>query len=505
MSYGRLLLFFSLLLLFASCRKEHYDVTNVHGVNAEGELLLPVVHKSFTMMDMMVRFQMDSLISCSETGELSYGYTFEDYGVLDGQRLLQFNDLNYHDRYAFDNPYPVSLPVSLDTVLSFGHSIVFEADDISVLEAVMKSGRIDIKVESNVGSLNRVVLRSPELKDASGHDFVLDLQVQYNSFGFDLTDLFYSSNMANTLTLNYELYCTFFPTADPELFVDFDIEGRELAMSSIRGYMNPYSSRNTMDTVISLFPGNLVGMLELENIRMKLSERNTFPLSASLVVDTAIMTTEGQVPFSVFSPMPLMADLPSQNTFDEVYTTKLNGKLNASGGRLYASSVFVVNPTGTAEMITVADTCSIDVKVDLKIPFSFRIDEVSYYDTVNMKLSELDMPDLIEAITLEMTFTSTLPLNLSGQFFMYDSENEVITDTLINNAQLIRASFDGQPTTTTVSIDITEDRVQNVMHSDRIIMAYTLDTDAHDVKLNANQSLGLAVKGKVKYNGIVGF
>jgi hypothetical protein len=505
MRYSKLLVALSLLLLFASCKKGHYDVTNVNGVNAEGELLLPVAHKSFTMMDMMVRFQMDSLVSCSETGELSYGYSFEDYGVLNGQRLLQFNDLNYHDLYAFENPYPVSLPISFDSVLSFEHTIVFEANDISVLEAVMKSGRIDFYIETNVGSLNRVVLRSPEFKDASGHDFVLDLQPQSNSFGFDLTDLNFASDVANTLTLSYELYCTITSSDDPELYVDFNIEGRELAMSKVRGFMNPYSSRNTIDTVVSLFPGNLAGMLELENIRMKVSERNFFPLSASLVVDTALMTIENQEPFSIFSPMPLSVDLPSQNSFDEVYTTLLNGKLNASGGRLFASSEFVVNPTGAAEMITVADTCSIDVKIDLEVPFSFRIDEVNYFDTVNMKLSEIDMPDLIEAITLELSFTSTLPLNLNGQFFMYDSENGVITDTLINNAQLIQASFDGQPTKTMVSVDITEGRVQNVLHSDRIIMAYALDTDAHDMKLNANQNLGLEIKGKVKYNGVVEF
>ena len=83
---------------------------------------------------------------------------------------------------------------------------------------------------------------------------------------------------------------------------------------------------------------------------------------------------------------------------------------------------------------------------------------------------------------------------------MYDSEHEVITDTLVEEGRMIEASFDGQPTHTTFSIDITEERIQDVLYSDRIIMQYMLDTDARDVKLNANQKLMLFVKAKAEYD-----
>jgi len=186
-----------------------------------------------------------------------------------------------------------------------------------------------------------------------------------------------------------------------------------------------------------------------------------------------------------------------------VFSESLSGRITTSGGRVYASSNFVVNPLGMNEMVIVDDTCTVDLKINVEIPFAFEADDVRYMDTIDMQLSELDMPDLIEKLTLEMTFTSTLPLNLDGRFFMYNSENEMITDTLLSDARLIQASFDGQATTSTVSIDITEERMEHVLHSDRIIMVYEVDTDAHDVKLNANQKLDIFVKAKVKYNGVV--
>ena len=59
MKFNKLLFAFSLVaVLFTACKKEHYDMSNVHGVNAEGELLLPVGSKSITMMDLMERFEL---------------------------------------------------------------------------------------------------------------------------------------------------------------------------------------------------------------------------------------------------------------------------------------------------------------------------------------------------------------------------------------------------------------------------------------------------------------
>ena len=489
--------------LLPSCKKGHYDVNNVHGVDVEGELLLPIATQSFTMMDMMERFHIDSLITCSEAGELSYLYYFEDEDAVDGKKLLTFKDLNHTEHYAFENPHILEPPSITDTMLRFQKTIVFEAEHISAFEAEMKSGSLEFQLESNVGNLRRVVLRSPNIKDGQGHDFVLDALVQANTFGFDLTDLHYLSDTANALTFEFELYCYYFPTTDPELYADIKIVGRDLAMRSMRGYVEAYGSRNAVDTVFSLFPNNLEGVLEVEGVSIRLSERNTFPMDSRLVVDTALVTGENVAPYSILEPLPLVVDLPSQHAYSEVFSQSLHGMINACGGRAYASSDFIVNPAGVNEVFTVFDTCNVDVRVDVEIPFDFKVDDVTYVDTVNMNLTEFNLPEIIECLTLELTFNSTLPLNLSGHFYMYDSENDEVTDVLLPDSKLIQASFDGQPATTTVSIDVTEERIDNVLRSDCIIMAYALDTDARDVKLNANQKLSLFVKAKVKYDGVI--
>ena len=504
MKFNKLFVVFSLLcVLFAACRKEHYDVSHVQGVNAEGEVLLPIASKSLTMMDLMQRFEIDSLIECHADGSMAYGFCYEHLGALRGDELLHFKDLSYEQHFTFENPFlDVQVP-SFDTMLHFDHSVVFEAEHISVLEAVMRSGHFNFGFESNVGILQRAVIRSSDIMDAEGNAFEMDVVVSAGTVSFDLDGMRFLTETPNTLSFSYDLYFHVQPVTEPELYFDVDILGCDLAIREMRGFVEPYESRNTVDTTFHLFPDNISGSLEVEGARLRLSERNTFMLGARLVVDTALVGGEGITPYSIFEPLPVVADLPPQPTFAVVLDQSLNGKVNAFSSNAFASSNFIVNPDGVSEMVTVADTCNIDVRVDVEIPFAFTVDDIRYLDTVNMNLANIEMPDFIEKLTLELTFNSTLPLNLKGRFFMYDTEQEVITDTLTANERLIAASFDGRPVATTVSIDVTQERVQNVMHSNRIIMMYEVDTDARNVALNADQKLDLFVKAKVKYDGMV--
>lgn len=500
MKNKKLFIAFALLVvLFSSCKKDlHYDVSNVSGVNAEGEVLLPIGSKTFSMMDMMQRFQIDSLITCADDGSLAYGYHYENYGVLSGDELLRFKDLEQMEHYSIPNPYiGVSMPF-IDTVIRFHQAVTFEANHLSVLEATMKLGRLDFAISSNVAAFQKVVIRTHNIKDASGHDFEQMFYPQNNTFGFNLADFRYVTDEPNSLDLDFELHCTISPISDPELFVDVKIMGTDLAFREMKGFVESYNTRSLTDTTFKLFPENISGLMEVNGIKLRLSERNSFGLDARLLVDTAWVWGEGLAPYSIFDPMPLVVDLPIQPSFGTVHDQTLNGMVTTSGGRVLIASEFTVNPSGGDELVVVADTCKLDVRVDVSLPFSFNVSEVQYLDTVGLNLSGLEMPDMIERLTIGMTFNSTLPLNLNGQFYLYNSENEMIMDTLVSEGKLIQASFDGHTTVSTISIDITEDRIERALSSDCIIMRYELDTEARDVELNANQKLGLSVQAKVK-------
>lgn len=498
---------FVYLALFAlvcvSCKKDRFDVDNLHGVNAEGEMLLPVGSASFTVMELMQQFNLDSVISCSEDGNLSYAFRYEDYGVLNGEKLLKFKDLQHASRFVFTNPFPFVLPQAFDTVFRLEQKIVFESNNIQVVKAQMKSGHFDVNVKTNVGLLQRVVLHSANLKDANGHDLALDFDFASSEIQFDLDGLQYVTDTANTLDLCYDVYVSLQGSSDSELYFDIEVLGSDLALKEMKGIVDPYMIRSCIDTTVVLFPGNVSGALEVIGARVKIFERNTFNLDARLDLDTAWIITDGQPPFPIFGPETVELGIPSQNEFGQVFERTMNGKISANETGIYASNSLIVNPSGQTSMVSVADDCAIDVIFDTEIPFAFKVDDVCYSDTTQLDLSEIKKPEQIEKLTLELAITSTLPIDMNAQFFAYDSETGQITDTLVAEDRLIKASFDGQPETTEVTLVITGDKIETLTHSDGLISLYELDTEAKIAVLKAEQSVSVFMKAKVKYNGIV--
>ena len=182
----------------------------------------------------------------------------------------------------------------------------------------------------------------------------------------------------------------------------------------------------------------------------------------------------------------------------------MDGKISANETGFYATSTFIVNPSGMSDLVSVSDTCVIDVMVDTEIPFAFAVNDVRFVDTTDLNL-KIEAPEQIEKLTLELTFTSTVPLKMNAQFFTYDSEKEQITDVLVAEDRLISASYDGKPVTTELTLEVTGDKVEHLNHSDRLISIYEIDTEAHDVCLKGEQQLGVSIKARVKYKGVVEF
>ena len=291
-------------LLMTACRKDHYDVANVHGINAEGEVLLPIASASYTMKDLMERFEIDSLITFTDEGNMSYGFFYEHDDAISGRQLLYFKDWNYDAHFAVANPFPGALPEPIDTVVNVSQTVTFETDHIRVMSALMKSGHFEFDLESNVANLGQVIVTTHDIQDATGRDLRFVYHPQTGQTGFDLAGLQYQTSEANTLTLNYEFHIIVHQLNDPEIVIDAHIAATDLAIREMTGYVDSYESRNRIDTTFSLFPSNFSGGLEINGARMRVSERNTFDLDARLLVDTAMVFGEGVAPYSIFDPMP---------------------------------------------------------------------------------------------------------------------------------------------------------------------------------------------------------
>ena len=269
MKFNRLLfVLLASVTLLSACKKDHYDVGNVHGVNADGEVLAPVASASISVRDLMERFELMDMVYWDDQGDLALHFSVDLDSVLIGSELLKFKDLDYSEHFEYDNPYPTTPPPYIDTILHFERTITFDSEHILVMEGLVKSGRFDFEMSSNAGQVRHVVLRSPNIKDAEGHDFELDLAVHDNAFGFNMEGLRYVATEPNTLMFSYEVEVRSQTTHDPNLYFDVNIKGRGLAFSEMGGFVEKYSERSHDDTLLTLFPAEMDGMLEMEGLRV---------------------------------------------------------------------------------------------------------------------------------------------------------------------------------------------------------------------------------------------
>lgn len=489
--------------LLTSCSKR-YDFNNVHGVAIDGELLLPVATASYTLGGMMERFKIDTLMSFDENGGMHFMLNYDLEDVVDGRNILRFKNIDVSQQFSIPNPFPNVLPEPIDTTISFTQTINLESDYISVLMAEIRSGRFDFVISSNIMGLNKVVISSSEIKDADGNDMCLvyDHTIGHNSL--DLTGLRYETEAENTINLQYEVSFTAHDFTAPELTFGVEFHVADLCVREMMGRVTNYASRKSLDTTFCMFPNKVEGVAGICDAHIKLMERNGFEVAAKLCIDTALIMADGVPAYDVFEQMPTYVDIPKSPIFNEVFNERVRGNLNMVSNYAYASGSFVLNPDGMSEIVYVSDTSTIDVKIAADIPMAFNVESVSYRDTVNMKLSEITYPELIREIVLDLDFLTDLPFNVGASVMMYDSQNQVVTDTLASNAR-IQGSFDGTKKASQIVVELTEDRVGKVLDSDRIILDFNLDTDAHDVVLNLKQSLDFTLKADVKYNGNVEF
>lgn len=503
MNYKRLLLSLMLcVLFFSACNKNHYNLDNVNGAQVEGEMLLPLASASFSVMDMIERLELNDMITIDPSGDMSFDYQFVMEDVLDGSEVLYYHGADFDEHFAYENPVPFVFPIPIDTVIKLEQNVSLNSNHIRVYSAAVKSGTISMDVTSNAAQARHIVLTCSQIKMTNGQDLRFDFYPgQGNTI--DLSNCSFEMTEQNSLVFNYDIECSLYGTTSPEITFDSRLMLSELELREISGWIDAFSATSEIDTSFTLFPDYVFGAMEITGAEMTLSMRNGFGMPSRLIIETAQVSGPGIAPYSLFDPMPQTMEIPASSDYVEVFHKTLTGKLNAQGGHVQAVSNFILNPEGMTNLVTVCDTSTLDIKVDARIPLAFKLDEVSYSDTIEMSVSSVELPELIKKLTLELTFISTIPLNMGGTFLMYDSETGSVLDVLVDNPTMIQSTFDGQACTSTVAIELDEAKLENFMRCNALIMNFVVDTDAHDVVLNTNQDMQIFVKSKVEYDGNV--
>ncbi len=491
-----------LLLVCFACNKNHYDFDRFEGVEAEGEWNLPIASASRTIGDVINALNQNGAIVNDENGNLHFVYNYFIDDAIKGADFMYFKDQQFADSVVIDNPAPIVLPAPIDTVLRFEKTIALASENIGMMSAEIKSGRLGFSVATNLSGFRQIIVMSPNIMDANGNNLNLVMDTLDKERVIDVAGYRCETQVDNEITLVVEVHLSIQDLSESQYKTSFDLKVNDLKMSRMTGKIGRFSSCHRIDTTFNLFPNSLEGTAMFLDAKVKLRERNSFDLPARLRIDTAMISGAGQS-YCIFDQMPVVVNIAPSDGYVEVFNENVSGVLNTNKQQALSSAVFILNPYSLNTVFEVADTTSIDTEIGVYIPFKFNVPRVNYIDTVDMHLSNYDSLDFFKEVVLNMLVRTDIPFNINVRACFYHYDSGEVTATLFDDDWVLKGAFDGNMQESDITIALTQEHIRQLLHSDKLIIQYHIDTEGHDVELNAKQRLMMALRAKVFYDGMI--
>ena len=498
-------------LLFFSCNKNRFDFSEMESVEGSGQWKLPIGSAHVTLGDLMTQMGENDMVSYDEDGNLQLGFHLAMNNVIKGSDFLNLGTLNFNSTSSFPNPFPSMVIEPIDTVFRFSQKLELSSDSAGIESAIIKSGEMVLTFQNtNLGHISKIDFSSSGIIEPNGDSLVRHFEaVTGNTIDLAGATFYLHDPVTgvadSTLTLNYAIHYQLTGIDDPEYTVEAIVALNRLKLQRISGYVDEFVYEFDYDTTLSLPLNNIEGQTKLVGADIRINERNTFNnLYASLQINQAELYGGGAEPYAIFGDDPYVLQIiPAEEFVNVLPEESIDLLVDTRFDAFRVSALLDFNPNHADNLITIDESSVLDVEVDATVPMRFNIPGVHYIDTIDLSLSEISAPELVEEIRLNILFDSEIPFNLDGQLYTLNPMTGQVTDSLMTNAMHIGGSFDGTPVRTEAVIDITRDRLAHLMASDKLIMRFGVNTDGRDVLLNLDNGIGTTIKADVIYGGSV--
>lgn len=484
------------LLLTPSC-KDRFNYDHLEKVEASGQWKLPIGTVHTTLGDVLKQLNDNELISNDENGNLQIAVDLKMDDVIKGTDIMTIPNMKYKKKFKINNPYPYQLEQPIDTFTVFDQMATL---DSSLVSFQLRSGALTFQLLSNVGVFQRIVLRSDGLRFPDGSPW----EVTVDPTGVDTLDLagvYMEVGEAGKIRFTYEIYYQLYDVEDSKLTFDTQLGFTDFVIRQISGYFETYEAPFSYDTTFNASLDKITGRMKLVDASLKIETRNTFDLNASLEVEDARLYGGGATPSLLFNEYPVMLQVRPSLDYISAMDAGLNLEYDTRFDAVRLVGKMVFNPDGLDDLISMYDTSALGVAVNARIPFKFNSPGVHYLDTIDVKLSEVETPEIVKEVILGLAINSELPFNIQLQMLTFDSETGQITDSLLTNTTFIAGAFEGQPVKSVADISVTHERLKSLFEADKLILRFGLDTGDHDALLNLDNGLEVSLKADLIYGG----
>ena len=496
-------------LLMFSCNKHRFDLDpNNLSVTGSGQWKLPIGTMHTTVKSLLDQMGENNFVSYDSQGNLQVSYSFAMDNLIQGSTFLTLGSTNSNFTTGFANPFSGVPMTPIDTIFRFKQQMNLTGDSTSIETAVIKSGQLTMRLVTNLGNISEVVFSSPDLIMPNGDTLCaitndIDLVVDLAGARYNKHDPA-TGEADSTFVLHYAIHYQLTGIQDPDYEVTSVIHVQNVKFREISGYVDSFRYEFSYDSAFKLPLDNIQGQLNIIGANVRIQEKNTIGnLHAELFVNNAEFYGGDATPSPLFDHYPYVLEVQESPTYSDIMSQDLNIGLDTRFNAFRFDGTFDLNPSSQDNLIHVYDTSSLGMKFNAVVPMRFNTPGVYYLDTIDLNMSEISVVEYIEEILLTMLIDSEMPFNLDAQFYTLNSQTGHITDSLLVNPMHIGGSFSGQPVRTDAQISVTQDRLNHMVHADKLVMRFSVDTDNHDVILNLDNGLTVTLKADLIYGGEV--
>lgn len=497
------------MLQVSSCKK-----TNVKGVAVDTQFALSVFSDTMSIMDLIEEIDSTSTTWLRVRNDSLFAYYGDTVkGVIKASSFLSnLEDVHFNTNTSFTvNPFEpdngVGTIVKADKFAEFP----FSYDGFDITSVLLRSGKLSFgfDVTPELESLRKIVIYSQTLKMPNGEDFemVFDYNKNREKYEVDLTDCVIMPDSTQTvwfsadITLFWEAGQTY-PGGTYNCNMSGDLENvrfKTVTAVVTKAIDSVFHERQTIDFGIK----GLSGSAHLPVPSIYITYRNTFGFGAfgDITRLKFVNTAHGT-----------STDLLVQDTVDvDIYPTEgeyrnfrvegFTDYIDAWAGYTRLDFDGKVSISTPGEVITLSDTSAVDIIGDIEMPFSFKLTDLHYCDTVAVNFSGQDInagldevDDYFDEIDFSIEYNSKIKINMDMQ--VYFLRNNFLLDSLFTGTQSLEYT-----TTSDINvIDIepfTGDRLKHITRANKMVLkmgARTDDISPDPVMMMGSDNLVLRIK-----------
>lgn len=484
-----------LALATASCKKE-----GIKKIAVDNQFAIVVYNDTISLKDILndmdsttnswIRVRNDSIFAY-------YGDTVN--GVLKASDLLSsMEDVDFTTTTPFTMP-EFGPTTTSDTIIDVPEfmTIPFHYDGFAIQEVELRKGTLSLGIELQpaIPELRQVEIYSDHLLTPSGQPLSLIVDCSKGSQSVDLT--------------NYEVY----PVDDTVSFGarikihtdEGSYSGGDFNCISTGGltgvgFKTVYALvTKTLDSIfnkdmdIDFGVQGLSGSALLPVPKINITYRNTFGMRADGDITTFKFINEN----SGYVTNLLAADhvdvdiYPTNGAYRNFTVTGFTHQIEALAGYTNLDFDGRVTMALPGETITISDTSAIDVIGNVEMPLSFKLTDLQYRDTFDVKFGDdVNIENYFDEIKFFIDYTNRIPLDVVMQAYF------------LRYGQVIDSLFDGGGTiiynesTTLECPPITDRKLKNVMRANQMTMRLSVSTEfqTDPVMIMESESLALRMR-----------